>query len=58
MLTFPVAVLINNKVECLLHIERDDLRYMDALYCGTDKYSGYEIYADIANRKMYAANPK
>lgn len=56
MLMFPVAVRINNKVECIPHVEKNALLRMGAVYCGTDKYSRYEIYADMASGKMYAAN--
>lgn len=55
MLTFPVAVQINGKVECIPYIEEDEIFKMNMLYCGKDAYSGYEIYADRGSGKLYAA---
>lgn len=57
MITFPVAVIIGNRVECILHIEKNELTRMGAAYCGRDKYSGYEIYADMVSGRLYAADP-
>lgn len=54
----PVAVRINNKVECISHVEKNAILRMGVAYCETDKYSGYEIYVDMASGKMYAANTK
>lgn len=56
MITFPVAAIICNKVECIPHIEKNVLSCMSAAYCGRDKYSGYEIYADMVSGKMYAVD--
>ncbi len=57
MLTFPVAVQINGEIRCIQHIEKDELFRMQAVYCGTDReYSGYEIYADMGNCRLYAAD--
>lgn len=54
MLTFPVAVLIDGKVNCIPYIERDDLFKMHTEYQGVDlEYSGYAIYKDITG-KLYA----
>lgn len=58
MLTFPVAVSINDKVKCIPHIEQDDLFKINAVYVGTDRaYSGFEIYADMETGKLYAVDP-
>lgn len=57
MLTFPVAVVINNEIRCIPHIEKDDLFQIKASYIGTDrKYSGYELYADTETGELYAAD--
>ena len=58
MITFPVAVSIDNKVKCIPHIEKDDLFNINVLYIGTDRnYSGFEIYADMQTGKLYAVDP-
>lgn len=49
--------MINGKVECIPHIEKDDLFQIRASYIGTDrKYSGYELYADTETGEVYAAD--
>lgn len=57
LMTYPVAVMMNGKVECISHIEKDDLFHINASYIGTDKrYSGYELYADTETGEVYAAD--
>lgn len=57
LMTYPVAVLLNDEVKCIPHINRDDLFQSPAKYIGTDKkYSGYEIYADMETGNLYAAD--
>lgn len=57
LMTYPVAVVINGKVECIPHIEKDDLFNIKASYIGIDKrYSGYELYADLETGEVYAAD--
>lgn len=57
IMTYPVAVMINGKIQCIQHINKDDLFRMKASYCGTDRtYSGYEIYSDMETGKLYAAD--
>lgn len=57
MLTFPVAVQINNEIRCIPHIEKDSLFQLKTSYIGTDRtYSGYELYADTEAGKLYAVD--
>lgn len=53
---FPVAVCIFGSIECIPYIDKDELFRMDALYCGTDLYSGYEVYLDMLTGKLYATD--
>ena len=57
LMTYPVAVVINDEVRCIPHIEKDVLFDINASYIGTDRrYSGYELYADLETGELYAAD--
>lgn len=58
MITYPVSVHINGKVQCIEHIETDELMRPGAcyLYMEHDLYSDFDIYLDFNTRKYVAAD--
>ncbi|MDE7282851.1 MAG: hypothetical protein K2N85_04610 [Lachnospiraceae bacterium] len=57
IMTYPVAVELFGKIECVQHIENDDLiMNRDYIYIGLDKYSGYELWESILTGEIYSAD--
>lgn len=58
IMTYPVAVQLNGKIECIQHISTDELMKPGAcyVYIGNDSYSGYDIYLDYNTREYKAAD--
>lgn len=58
IMTYLVAVQINEKIKCIDHIETDELMRPGTcyIYIGRDNYSGYDIYLDYNTREYKAAD--
>lgn len=57
LMTYPVAVELFGKIECIQHIENDDLiMNRDYIHIGNDSYSGYELWESIITGEIYAAD--